>query len=448
MSEFHFIGIGGVGMSALARLLLAQNKRVSGSDLVWNQLTETLVQEGAQVFRGHGHHHIPPHATVIYSTDITEEHPERKAALQLGRPLWHRSELLAHLMQPFRSFAIAGTHGKTTTSALLAYLFSVAGLDPTFAVGGVVPQLKGNAGFGKEFFLFEADESDGSFLRYRPEGAIITNVDRDHLPHYDNTFESLRSAFSQFINQVTNQELLIWCGDDPVLQSLQLRGMCYGFSEGVDWRVVGFVPRGFGCSFDLIGKGRTFPQLQLQLMGRHNALNAAAAFALGWSLGLSEETLREGLASFQGVLRRCEKKGEWRGALFLDDYAHHPREIAATLMGIRQAVGKRRVVVCFQPHRYTRTRDCWQEFGEAFDQADRVLLTDIYGAGELPLEGISAQALLKIVQTKTPISWEYWPRSALSRALVETIQPEDVIVTMGAGDITGVAKETLHLLYG
>ncbi len=449
MSEFHFIGIGGVGMSALARLLLSQNKRVSGSDLVWNQLTETLVQEGAQVFRGHGRHHIPPNATVIYSTDITEEHPERKEAALLGRPLWHRSELLAHLIHPFRSFAVAGTHGKTTTSALMAYLFSVADLDPTFAVGGIVPQLQGNARLGKgEFFLFEADESDGSFLHYYPEGAIVTNVDQDHLPNYGNSFDQLQAAFFQFIRQVKNPELLVWCGEDPILQKMQLGGMSYGFQEGVDWQIVGLQPNGFGCVFDLVRGGRTFSGLKLLLSGRHNALNAAAAFALGWSLGLSEETLRSGLASFQGVLRRCERKGEWKEALFLDDYAHHPQEIAATLLGIRQAIGERRLIVCFQPHRYTRTRDCWNEFGQAFVLADQVILTDIYGAGETPLEGISAEALLQQVQCDSPTSWEYRPRSALSRALSEIVKPQDVVVTMGAGDITGVAKETLHLLHG
>lgn len=449
MSEFHFIGIGGVGMSALARLLLAQNKKVSGSDLVWNQLTETLVQEGAHVFRGHAHHQIPKEATVIYSTDITEEHPERKEAALLGCPLWHRSELLAHLMHPFRSFAVAGTHGKTTTSALMAYLFSTAGLDPTFAVGGVVPQLRGNAQFGAgEFFLFEADESDGSFLRYHPEGAILTNVDRDHLPHYGNDFDRVKTAFSQFARQVKNPELLVWCGEDPVLREMRLGGISYGFQAGMDWQIVEYTPKGFGCSLDLIGSGRKISGLELLLTGRHNALNATAVFALGWALGLSEETLRNGLASFQGVLRRCERKGEWKGALFLDDYAHHPQEIAATLSGIRQAIGNRRCIVCFQPHRYTRTRDCWNDFGKAFDSADLVILTDIYAAGEFPLEGVSAEALVKEVKSQAGVLWEYWPRSALSRALSEIVQPGDVVVTMGAGDVTSVAKETLHLLYG
>lgn len=444
MADYYLIGIGGIGMSALAKLLLSRQDRVSGSDLIFNPTIEQLIAAGATIRRGNTNRTFSAGVKVIYSSDISPDNPELQAAKEQGCILMHRSELLNELAVPKYSLAVAGTHGKTTTSALLSAVLMEADYDPSFAIGGVVQQFKTNARAGHgPHFVFEADESDGTFLRYAPCGAILTNIDADHLVHYQGSLSLLTDAFGRFAAQLAPGGPLFWCRDDARLTALALPGQSYGFSPDADWRLSHVRQIGFHVVFDLEGEASAFHNVELSLVGAHNALNGAAVFAMGHYLGLSETQLRKGLSRFRGVMRRCEKKGEVNAILFLDDYAHHPTEIAVTLAGIRRAVGARRLIAFFQPHRYSRTRDCLKMFGEVFNAADEVIITDIYGAGETPIAGLSHENVLQEIASASAVSCQYVPRSAASRFLQQFACPGDVVVTLGAGDVTQVAGETL-----
>lgn len=444
---YHFIGIGGIGMSGLARILLSQQARVSGSDIASNYVIDGLREAGATISIGHASDNVPPGACVVYSSDIKKENPEYQHAIKTGYPLLHRSDLLALLAKPKKTLAVAGTHGKTTTTSLLTTVALERKLDPSFAIGGILPQVQVNARGGKgDFFILEADESDGTFLKYSPFGAIITNIDNDHLNHYG-SMESLVEAFKLFGNKVEATDYLFWCGDDPYLPSLGLLGSSYGFAPSCDWRAKNFRQTEWKIIVDIEGDGCLYKDVEVALSGQHNALNALAVFGLSSRLGIDESVLRMSLQSFRGVLRRCERKGEYRGALLLDDYAHHPTEIIATLKGIRSAIQKRRLIAVFQPHRYTRTRDCLGMYSHIFDDADEVWVTDLFSAGELPIPGVSHIPIMKEIEDGETISCCYIPRSQLSGALAAYIQPNDVIVTLGAGDVTKVSGEIVHGKY-
>ncbi len=444
---YHFIGIGGIGMSGLARILLKRNKHVTGSDIVTNQVIEGLIKEGATIHQGQAKEHVPKGAKVVYSSDINKENPEFQAALQLNCPLLHRSDLLAELLEGKKSLAVAGTHGKTTTSALLATVLVEAGLDPTFAVGGVLPAFKSNAIFGNgECFAFEADESDRSFLKYFPFGAIITNINKDHLNNYDNNFQLLIESFRSFMLQVESPSHLFWCKDDPFLSNINLLGQTYGFHPESHWKITEARQVGFNMIFNIKHQKDVYTDIETSLTGQHNILNATAVFGLAKTLGVPETSIRKSLKNFKGVLRRCEKKGESKGVKFIDDYAHHPTEIKTTLQGIRTAIGANRLIAVFQPHRYTRTKDCLGLYGDIFDSVDQLIITDIYAAGETPIPHISHQQILEEVKNQSSLSASYVPRNALSRFLSENVIPLDVVVTLGAGDITKLSSETISLL--
>jgi UDP-N-acetylmuramate--alanine ligase len=297
--HYHFIGIGGIGMSGLARLLLNKNILVSGSDIAFNDTIESLMKAGATIYKGQAAENISAHMHVVYSSDIKADNPEYQEALKLQCTLLHRSDLLAHLIEQQCALAVAGTHGKTTTSALLATVLVEAGLDPSFAVGGILPEFQGNACFGKgKYFAFEADESDRTFLKYFPFGAIVTNIDNDHLNNYEGSKDILIAAFEQFMNQVTSTEHLFWCGDDLYLQHLNKPGQRYGFGADCEWIVSNVRQKGFQIIFDLKGKGNHYVDITLNLLGSHNALNASAVFALALSLGVTEESIRQTFQSF------------------------------------------------------------------------------------------------------------------------------------------------------
>lgn len=445
--SYHFIGIGGIGMSALARILLKRKIPVSGSDIALSYTVEGLIKEGAVIHKGHSSEVIAPGMTVVYSSDIKKDNPEYHAALNLNCTLMHRSELLAQLIQGHRSLAVAGTHGKTTTSALLATVLVEAGLDPSFAVGGILPQFHANSRFGHgDLFAFEADESDGTFLKYHPFGAIVTNIDDDHLVNFEESFDNLIEAFRTFMSQVVSPEHLFWCGDDCHLSKLNVPGKTYGFGTDCDWVVSNYRQKGFHILFDVAGGGRVYKDVELASIGQYNALNALAVFGLATALGVHENAIRAGLRSFQGVMRRCEKKGEYEGILFLDDYAHHPTEIKVTLKAIRNAIPEGRLVAVFQPHRYSRTRDCLGSYGTIFEEVDELIITDIFAAGETPITGLTHQNIIDEVQEASSVTVRYLPRSALSHMLTKFLRSGDVVVTLGAGDVTKVASETLSAL--
>lgn len=445
--SYHFIGIGGIGMSGLAHLLLSQKLSVTGSDISFNPIIENLIKEGAVIHRGQAAENISPHTKVVYSSDIKSDNPEYEAAIKMHCPLLHRADLLAEILKKFRSLAVAGTHGKTTTSSLLATVLVEAGLDPSFAVGGMLPAFQRNARLGTgDLFAFEADESDRSFLKYYPFGAIITNIDNDHLINYEGNIRQLVEAFKTFMEQVQSSQHLFWCREDAYLSQLHMPGQSYGFHSASDWKIVALHQEGFQIFFDLEHQGHIYSQIELALIGRHNVLNAAAVFGLAITLGVSEASIRQTFKTFQGVLRRCERKGVFNDILFLDDYAHHPTEIQTTLQGIRQAIGAKRLIAVFQPHRYSRTQDCLGQYGKIFEAANELIVTDIYGAGEIPIPSISPLLIQEEIAQHSNVSCQYVPRTALSHYLSQLVQPHDVIVTLGAGDITKVSNETLSLL--
>lgn len=445
-AHYHFIGIGGIGMSALAQILLERGAKVSGSDVFSSHVTHKLEKQGAKIFIGHSSDNISQPSTVIYSTAVTEENPEVKKAKLQGFPFLHRSELLHHLMKGYAPLLVTGTHGKTTTSSLLAHLLVDAGYDPAYAVGGIISSLGTNGSHGKgSYFVAEADESDGSFLKYSPYGGIITNVDNDHLDYWG-TFRDMVSGFQKFIGSVRSPEHLLWCGDDEILRSLRLKGCSYGFSEKNDLYIQNFRQGGWKNVFDMSLDGTEYSEIEIPLIGGHNVLNAAAVFGLGIRAKIAEERIRKAFFNFKGVNRRAEFKGESKGIAVFDDYGHHPTEIFATLRAIKQAVGHRKLVVAFQPHRFTRTRDCLHEFGPAFDKADELILTDIYAAGEAPITGITSDTVLAKIKESSCVYASYIPREKIVEFLSKHLQPDDVLVTMGAGDITKVGPEVLQIL--
>lgn len=444
-THFHFIGIGGIGMSALAKLLLKQNYPVSGSDRAASAMTKTLETLGAKIQVGHSEHHIESGMRVIFSSDIKDDNPEMQAARKKGCTIWHRSDLLTYMMEDKKGLAVAGTHGKTTTTSLLASLLIHAELDPSFMVGGIVQALQSNAEQGcGEFFVVEADESDGTFLKYSPYGAIVTNIDKDHM-NFFKTETALIKAFEEFISKIQHPEHFFWWGDDPYLSKLSLPGNRYGFGKECEWRIEGFRQEEWKTIFDLTHAGQRYPAVEVNLTGQHNVLNATAVFALSSSLGIPETVIREVFANFQGVKRRCEKRGEVNGVLLLDDYAHHPTEIATTLRAIKSAIGQRRLWAVFQPHRYSRMQHCIGCFEGVFEKADSVIITDLYTSGESPIEGVNTETIVQDIQQHFPDA-QHLPRQQIADLLKERLTPGDVVVSLGAGDITRLAHELQTVL--
>jgi UDP-N-acetylmuramate--alanine ligase len=444
--DYHFVGIGGIGMSGLARIVLRRGLGVSGSDAALSAVTEELSRLGAHITLGHDAEKMGHPRHVVVSTAIRENNPEMVRARALQIPVLHRSELLAQLMEETLPLLVTGTHGKTTTSALLAHVLSAAGWSPSYAVGGIVQSLQSNGDQGSSsYFVAEADESDGSFLRYTPFGAIVTNIDDDHLDHWQ-TVDALTRGYEQFARSARSPQHLLWCGDDERLAALHLPGKSYGFAPHHDFVIKRFIQDGWKsiCTFSI--KGEEVEGIEIPLIGAHNMLNTLAVWGLAHELGLSEEEIRSALRTFAGVGRRVEPKGEVRGISVFDDYAHHPTEIAATVGALKRAHPTRRLVVAFQPHRYTRTRDCLQGYPPSFAEADHLLLTDIYAASEEPIAGITGELVYEQVRLGPCPSVSYTPRHCLTGTLAALIRPGDVVVTMGAGDIARVGKELVSYL--
>ncbi len=430
MKSAHFLGIGGIGMSALAHILLEKGVTVSGSDLknishlekLGVARTDTLPQEGP----------------IVYSTAIKEDHPQFVEAKKAGLPLLHRSELLAKLLEEKKGLLVAGTHGKTSTSALLSWILYHAGLNPSYAVGGILKNLDKNGGYGEgNYFALEADESDGSFLRYDGEGAIITNIEKEHLDYWK-TEKDLVEGFKKMAARIQNKKLLFWCADDPLLSQLNLPGTSYG-RKG-ELKLLSCEQKGAQTTFSARFEGKTYT-VTLPLMGEMLALNALAVLGMALKLGISEDKIQAAFASYQGVKRRQEKIGEINRIAIYDDYAHHPTEIFHTLKSLKKGFGTRRLIALFQPHRYSRTRDLLSEFKTAFEKTDATIITTLYAAGEVPLPGISGKRLAKEVDHALYISQE-----KLLSYLPKMLIPGDVLVTLGAGDITALGPKLLEAL--
>ncbi len=449
--KIHFVGIGGIGMSGIAELLLNLGYRVSGSDLKESEITRRLASLGGSVVIGHRAENVSPDVdVVVISSAVKRGNPEVVAARDRGIPVVPRAEMLAELMRLKDGVAIAGSHGKTTTTSMIATVLAHAGLDPTAVVGGKLNALGSNAKLGKgRLIVVEADESDGSFLRLSPTIAVITNVDAEHLDHYG-TVEALQQAFVDFADRVPFYGLAVMCVDHPVVQHLIprliKRHVTYGVSPQADWRADDVRLAPFQARFAVWHRGKPLGEVALKMVGAHNVLNALACCAVAHELGIPFATTSEALGEFQGVQRRFTVRGEVRGVTVVDDYGHHPAEIKATLAGARASFPHRRIVCAFQPHRYTRTRDLLGDFATAFNDADSLVLTEIYAAGEDPIPGVTGTRLHEAVKACGHRDAIFVDRAGLPARLREQVREGDLVLTLGAGDITHVGEELLELL--
>jgi UDP-N-acetylmuramate--alanine ligase len=443
----HFIGIGGIGMSGIAEIMLRIGYTVQGSDTKAGANTERLAKLGAKIFIGHDPAHVEGASAIVYSTAVKADNPEMVAGRTRRLPLVRRAEMLAELMRLQFSVGVAGTHGKTTTTSMVAALLDAGGLDPTVVNGGIINAYGTNAKVGEgDWIVVEADESDGSFLKLKSTVGIITNIDAEHLDHWGD-FEAMKKGYRDFVENIPFYGFAAVCLDHPEVQALvaaveNRRLVTYGTNPQAEVRVLNITQSPEGSGFDLAitphdGEPVRYDGLKLPMTGQHNVLNAAAAVAVARELGVGEAAIREGLASFGGVKRRFTTVGVWNGVRIVDDYGHHPVEIAAVLKAARSVVGNGKVIAVVQPHRFTRLRDLMAEFSAGFNDADTVIVADVYTAGEAPIEGIDRDALVdgirryghrRVLPLETP--------QALARLIAQEAVSGDVVVLLGAGDIT------------
>ena len=451
--HIHFVGIGGIGMSGIAEVLLTLGYTISGSDSKLSAITERLQTLGAKIFEGHHAENVGAAKAIAVTSALTADNPELIEARRRGIPVIPRGELLAELMRLKYGIAIAGSHGKTSTTSIAASILSQANLDPTVVVGGRVGSMGGsNARIGQsDFLLVESDESDGSFLKLAPILAVVTNIDREHLDHYKD-IEEIRSAFRDFVNKVPFYGAAILCLDDEnvqqILPQVKRRTLTYGSTAQVDLAISEANCGHFSSQFRLRLRGEDLGLFRVNVPGYHNVLNSTAAVAVGLELGVEPDVIRIGLTQYSGVDRRFQVRGEQAGITVVDDYGHHPTEIRATLAAARLCQYKR-VLAIFQPHRYTRTQHLMDEFAKSFNAADAVFMMDIYAASEQPIEGITAEALCERMTAFGHRSIQYV--GSLDRAVdavIQAAQPGDCILTLGAGNVWQAGDKILEQLKG
>jgi len=445
--HIHFVGIGGAGMSGIAEVLINLGYQVSGSDAASNTVTRRLQAMGAQVYQGHAEAHAAGADVVVISSVITEDNPEVKAARAARIPVVARAMMLAELMRFKQGIAIAGTHGKTTTTSLVASVLYEAGCDPTFVIGGKLLAADANAKLGKgEYLVAEADESDASFLHLSPVISVVTNIDADHMDTYGHDFGRLKDAFVEFLHRLPFWGMAVVCADDPVIRELLPRidkpVMTYGTTPDCSFQAIDIQAVDGGMAFTALRNGERSPiAIRLNLPGMHNVLNALAAIAIAWELGLPDSAVQRALEKFRGVGRRFQRYGDIPLAggghyTLVDDYGHHPVEMQATLNAARGAFPGRRLVLAFQPHRYTRTRDLFEDFVRVLSQADAVLLTEVYAASEAPIvaaDGRSLARALRVAGKVEPVFVE--DVNELPATVANFAQDGDVVLVMGAGSI-------------
>ena len=438
--RIHFIGIGGAGMSGLARIALSHGITVSGSDAKDSSVVIALSALGATVATSHEASLVDGADVVVYSTAISANNPERVRASELNIPILTRAAALAVLMSDSKSIAVAGTHGKTTTSSMLAVALQACGADPSFAIGGTITASGSNAHRGTgEIFVAEADESDGSFIEYNPFAAIVTNVEHDHVDFFP-TPESVAQAFRDFAATIKHEGFLTYCADD--LGAVALAGttknvqlISYGVSEGADLHIDNIELMTMGSTARAVWRGKTVGHIELQVPGHHNLLNAAGVLATGLNLGFGAAELLTGLGTFRGTGRRFEVKGTVHGVRVIDDYGHHPTEIKVTLEAARRYAADGRLIVIFQPHRYSRTQAFATEFAKTLDTADRAIVLEVYAASEKPIDGVTSKLI-----TNQMKNGEYIPNFVeVTDSVIAMAEPGDVIMTLGAGDVSSLA---------
>lgn len=450
IKKVHFVGIGGAGMSALAKILVEKGYNVSGSDVKESVMTGILRDLGAKVFIGQRAENVQDTEAIVVSSAIRENNPEVVEAKRLGLKRLHRSDVNAFLINNSKGIAVAGAHGKTTTTSMLGVSLDYEGVSPSIIIGGEVDYLGSNAKLGKsDYLVSEADESDGTFLKYYPYIGIVTNVENDHMDHYG-TMENIIKAFTQFLNQIREDGWGVVCFDNEnirnIVKNVNRKIVSYAIDHEADYVAANIKADASGISFDVIHKGENLGTVKLNVPGRHNVLNAMACVVTGITLGQSVAQMAEGLTMFNGAKRRFQTKGKAHGVWVVDDYAHHPTEIATTLKAARQTQPKR-LVCAFQPHRYSRTQLLQKEYGSCFKDADLLVLTDVYSAGEDPIPGVDGELLVKEVAEQTGQKTVYIKDKKEIAAYLKSIAQEgDLIMTMGAGDIVKCGEELVELL--
>ncbi|MEB3100387.1 UDP-N-acetylmuramate--L-alanine ligase [Ferviditalea candida] len=455
LEHIHFIGIGGYGMSAIAKVMLEMGYTVSGSDVAKQELTEKLSAKGAHVFIGHEARHVQGADMVVYSTALPKDNVEMLAAEKLNIPILHRAEMLARIMNVKKGVAVAGAHGKTTTSSMISLVMEQCGMDPTYIIGGEIMNVGSNAKAGiGEYVVAEADESDGSFLQYHPYIAIVTNIEADHLENYNGDFENLKQAYYTFLNQIQKGGKAIVCLDDPhlreMISGLQGEVVTFGIDRPADFTAKNIRLGDRKSAFEVEYRGKPLGTLELSIPGRHNVYNALAALIVCLDAGLDFAQIARSIKDFRGAKRRFHVLGEIDGILVIDDYAHHPTEIQATISAAK-ATGKK-IIAVFQPQRYTRTYFLLEQFSRAFHEADEVIITDIYSpAGEKQIEGINSAKLAEMIRLNSNPRVTYLPtKEDVQSFLINHVSSGDLVLTMGAGDIwksaDWLAKE-LHRKY-
>ena len=449
--RLHFIGIGGIGMSGIAEVLVNLGFDVRGSDVKRSLVTQRLASLGASIFQGHAAEHVADADVVVVSSAVGSDNPEVQAARAAGIPVIRRAEMLAELMRLKYGVAVAGMHGKTTTTSFVADILHHGGVDPTVVIGGRLKSLGSNARLGEgEYLVAEADESDGSFLRLVPTIAVVTNVDAEHLDHWEGGLPQIVEAFENFINKVPFYGAAVLCLDHPTVQAMlpriEKRYVTYGFSPQANFSASAMQLRDGAVEFAVARDGEPLGQVRLAMVGRHNVLNALAAIAVADEVGVPFELAAEALGQFEGIGRRFERRGEAAGVRVVDDYAHHPQELRATLQAAREAYGGR-IIVAFQPHRYTRTRDLFDEFATAFNDSDVLRVADVYAAGEAPIEDVEARSLALAVSRRGHKNAQ-WSGSVeqTAEALAAVVRPGDLVLTLGAGDIHRAGEQLLEQL--
>lgn len=447
----HFIGIGGAGMGGIAEVLLNEGYKVSGSDRMQNPMTERLAALGANIHIGHHADNVNQANVVVVSSAIDHSNPEIIAANAARIPVIPRAQMLGELMRFRHGIAVAGTHGKTTTTSLLSSIFAQAELDPTFVIGGLLNSAGTNARLGSSRYLIaEADESDASFVHLQPMVSVVTNIEADHMDTYQGDFQRMLDTYLEFLHNLPFYGLAVLCSDDPVitdlLPSVGRKYVTYGFNDKADVRAVN-VHQGFNQSnFTVIRAGLSELKIQLNLAGKHNILNALAAIAVATDEGIADQAIKEALAVFEGIGRRFEMLGEFDTgngqAILVDDYGHHPTEVEATIAVARNNWPERRLVMAYQPHRYTRTRDLYEDFVRVLSQVDVLLLLEVYPAGESPIEGADSKALCRSIRQRGQLEPIYVAdKDELPRMLATSLRDQDIVMTQGAGNIGQLAKQ-------
>ncbi|HEY6530160.1 MAG TPA: UDP-N-acetylmuramate--L-alanine ligase [Cellvibrionaceae bacterium] len=451
IKRIHFIGIGGAGMSGIAEVLLNQGYCISGSDIKVSDVTRRLSTMGMHIFIGHAASNLTDVDVVVRSTAVSENNPELEAARQWRIPIVRRAEMLAELMRYRHGIAVAGTHGKTTTTSLIASILAAAGLDPTFVIGGLLNSAGTNARLGESRFLVaEADESDASFLHLQPMVSVVTNIDADHMETYGGSFNKLQQTFVEFLHNLPFYGLAVMCGDDPVIKDLlpqiSRSVITYGFGNDCDYQALDVVQTGRSQVFKIrrAGGDELIP-INLNLPGRHNVLNATAAAAVALEEGVSVAAIQKGLAEFSGVGRRFQVYGDFplgsgEPVMLVDDYGHHPREVAATIAAIRAGWPTRRLVMIYQPHRYTRTRDLFDDFAQVLSTVDQLVLLEVYSAGEDKIEGADSRTLARSIRNRGNVDPVFVEQvDGVLEVLKPLVRPGDIVITQGAGNVGSLA---------